>query len=159
VTWEEPFAGGTVEWYTPPRVFEALGLRFDLDVAAPRGGVAWVPAERYLTIDDNALMSHWTGRVWLNPPYGPTVGLFLDRLAHHGDGVALVAARTATRWWQRAAATASAVCFIAGRLQFIRSDGHVAPAAFPSCLLAWGPECAAAVLASQLGVATKEVSS
>lgn len=32
-SWESP--GVTDAWYTPPEVFEALGCRFDLDVAHP----------------------------------------------------------------------------------------------------------------------------
>jgi hypothetical protein len=31
-------AGESDEWYTPKYIFDALGLRFDLDVAAPVGG-------------------------------------------------------------------------------------------------------------------------
>jgi hypothetical protein len=31
--------GSSVEWYTPPEIFEALGLTFDLDPCAPPGGL------------------------------------------------------------------------------------------------------------------------
>ena len=31
----EQSVGATDEWYTPPRVFDALGCSFDLDVASP----------------------------------------------------------------------------------------------------------------------------
>ena len=34
--------------YSPPHVFERLGLTFDLDVCAPKGGLPWIPAKRSL---------------------------------------------------------------------------------------------------------------
>lgn len=49
--YEIPQQGNSVEWYTPPEIFDALGLRFDLDPAAPPGGVPWVPATRHLSKD------------------------------------------------------------------------------------------------------------
>lgn len=145
--------GSSVEWYTPPEVFSALGLRFDLDPAAPPGGVPWVPAERSYSIEDDGLSQPWSGRVWLNPPYGPNLGAWLDRLADHGDGLALVFARTDTRWYQGAARRATAACFVAGRLAFLRPDGRPgrSPTA-PSVLLAYGLPCAMALAESRLGV-------
>jgi hypothetical protein len=92
--------GQSVEWYTPPEVFEALAISFDLDPAAPAGGVPWVPAERFLSQSENGLVQPWAGRVWLNPPYGRGTAEWLERLARHGDGLALVFARTDTRWYQ-----------------------------------------------------------
>jgi hypothetical protein len=46
-----PLAGGDIaitsdDCYTPRWVFDAMGLRFDLDVAAPVGGPWHVPCER-----------------------------------------------------------------------------------------------------------------
>ena len=38
------------DYYTPAWVFDRMGLRFDLDVAAPPGGVSWLPADRVLTV-------------------------------------------------------------------------------------------------------------
>ena len=39
----EPSKGGSDDWYTPPEIFAALGLMFDLDPASP-GPEHWVPA-------------------------------------------------------------------------------------------------------------------
>ena len=39
----EPSIGGVTDWYTPPEMFTALGLVFDLDPASPGPG-HWVPA-------------------------------------------------------------------------------------------------------------------
>lgn len=140
------------EWYTPPEVFEALGLRFDLDPAAPVGGVPWVPAARHFSKREDGLARPWDGRCWVNPPYGRTTADWLDRLAAHGDGLALVFARTDTRWFQRFASEATALCFIGGRLRFRRPDGSAGDTApSPSLLVAFGLPCAIALAESELG--------
>lgn len=144
--------GASVEWYTPPEVFQALGISFDLDPAAPTGGVPWVPAGRSFSQADDGLVQPWSGRVWLNPPYGPGIGRWLERLAAHGDGLSLVFARTDTRWYQEVLRRATAVCFVAGRLSFVRPDGDRAgTAGAPSVLLAFGLPCAIALSESGLG--------
>src|SRR5437763_5696 len=71
----------------------------------------------------------WTGRVFMNPPYGPETGKWLARLADHGDGIALIFARTETEMfhrhgWQRA----DAMLFLRGRLHFHSVDGARAAA-------------------------------
>ena len=148
---EAPIAG-SVEWYTPPWLFAALGLEFDLDPASPIGGLAWVPAKRQLSVREDGLRQPWRGRVWLNPPYGPGLEPWLDRLVDQGDGIALVFNRSDTRWWQRVSPRATAVCFMRGRLRFVRSDGdETGTAGAPSALLAFGLGCALAVSVSDLG--------
>jgi hypothetical protein len=140
------------EWYTPPDLFDALRLTFALDPAAPAGGVPWIPARRHFCRDEDGLTQPWRGRVWLNPPYGRQTGRWLARLADHGDGLALVFARTDTAWFQRIAAEASALCFIGGRLRFHRPDGtpgDTAPS--PSLLVAFGLPCALGLAEAGLG--------
>lgn len=146
--------GDSVEWYTPPGIFDRLGLTFDLDPCAPPGGLPWIPAATSYCEADDGLTQPWRGRVWLNPPYGRHTGLWLRRLAAHGEGVALVFARTETEWWHEVVPTAAAVCFIAGRITFV--DAERRPGKFnggaPSALIAWGDECAAAVAAAEMGM-------
>ena len=101
--------GATDEWYTPRRIFDALGVRFDMDVAHP--GLdkwpAWA-AGRVLTAD--ALDQDWSGFVWMNPPFGGrnAVAPWLDKFFAHGNGVALTCDRTSAAWWIGAAARADA---------------------------------------------------
>lgn len=160
--------GDSVEWYTPPGIFDALtaGARrshqvffderfeFDLDPCAPPGGLPWIPAATSYCEADDGLTQPWRGRVWLNPPYGRHTGSWLRRLAAHGDGIALVFARTETEWWHEVVPTAAAVCFIAGRITFV--DAERRPGKFnggaPSALIAWGGDCAAAVAHAGLGM-------
>lgn len=151
---ERPIQGETNEWYTPPELFTALGMEFDLDPAAPPGGVPWVPATRSLSKEEDGLGLPWEGRVWLNPPYGPQTTHWLRRLAEHGNGLALVFARTETAWWHAVVPSAAAVCFVKGRLHFLRSDGKpsTSNAGAPSALIAYGEDCARSLAASGLGM-------
>lgn len=127
------------EWLTPPHVLRVLG-DFDLDPCAPVER-PWDMAAHHYTIEDNGLRQPWFGRVWCNPPYGKEVGRWLNRLADHGDGIALTFARTETdmfveQVWRRA----DALLFLFGRLYFHHVDGRQARAnsGAPSVLVAYG---------------------
>jgi hypothetical protein len=82
------------EWLTPPEIIHALGL-FSLDPCAPINR-PWDTAIQHYTITDNGLKLPWFGRVWLNPPFGREAVKWLRRLRDHGNGIALVPARTET---------------------------------------------------------------
>lgn len=143
---------GKDEWLTPPAIIKALGP-FDLDPCAPVER-PWPTAEKHYTILDNGLNQPWEGFVWMNPPYGREVDKWMARLADHGQGIALIFARTETKAWQRHVwARASAILFLDGRLTFHHRDGRQAnhSAGAPSALVAYG-ECARAGLeAAHLG--------
>lgn len=112
----------TVEWYTPKSIFEALGLVFELDPCSPgRAIVPWIPAKRCYSIADrqDGLMLPWDGNVWMNPPYGKNTPAWLERLALHGLGIALLFARTDSKWFHRFVVMADAICLVKGRIQFI----------------------------------------
>lgn len=149
-----PNEGKTSEWYTPPLVFDALGLIFSIDVAAPPWPAAgWVPAMRRYTVEDDGLSQPWGGRVWCNPPYGKATGPWIERLADHGWGIALVFARTDVRWWHKAVKGRADVLFIEKRLTFLPGAGQLAPgnSGGPSVLLAYGEDCSQALQRSGLG--------
>jgi hypothetical protein len=138
----------SAEWYTPPEVFDALGLQFDLDPASPHDMDTAVPAATKYTIFDNGLSKPWHGRVWLNPPYGKETPLWMRRMIDHGNGVALVFSRTDTAWCQEAMKSASAMLFIAGRIEFIpgRENRHKkSRCGAGTVMFAWGNECATAL--------------
>lgn len=142
----------TVEWFTPPGLFDRLGLTFDLDPAAPVGGVPWLPAVSFYSKEQDGLAQAWAGRVWLNPPYGPQTPAFVDRMISHADGIMLLAARTETRAFQRALAAADRVTFLRERLHFVRADGFQWRASFGSVLFAFGLESRMALARADLGV-------
>src|SRR5262249_4266353 len=57
--------GATSDWYTPPEIFKALRLVFDLDPCSP-GRDHWVPGKKIYTIDDDGpprALDHRVARV------------------------------------------------------------------------------------------------
>jgi len=137
---------GHDEWLTPKYITDQLGP-FDLDPCSPNDRRPWDTAKYHLGETDNGLMAPWFGRVWCNPPYGKETFKWLSKLASHGNGIALIFARTETKGfhsevWEKA----DAVFFFKGRLKFCYVDGTEAdPANAPSCLIAYGTENVAAL--------------
>lgn len=143
----------TDDWWTPKFIFDRLGLDFDLDPAAPAGGVPWIPCRRFYTPRDDGLQKPWFGRVWLNPPYGQATPRWLERMVAHGDGIALLFSRTDTRWFHEFAPTAAVACFLRGRIRFVRPSGEEAGTpGTGSMLLAWGMACGIALARADLGL-------
>jgi hypothetical protein len=139
---EAPHKGATDVWLTPPEILHALTVPpfgpFDLDPCAadPR---PWDTAKKHYTEADDGLSKRWHGRVWLNPPYGPQTGRWLESLAQHGNGIALVYARTETKAFHIAWQRASGFLFLASRLRFRLQDGGVSShGGAPSVLIAFG---------------------
>jgi hypothetical protein len=126
-------------WLTPRHILEALGP-FDLDPCAAPPEANWPTATTHYRLPDDGLSQPWSGRVWCNPPYS-NVWRWLDRLAEHGSGTALIFARTETAGFQTHVwGKADAILFLAGRLTFHHRDGSKAAAnsGAPSCLVAYG---------------------
>jgi DNA-binding transcriptional LysR family regulator len=113
------------DWYTPPAIFDALGCKFDLDVAAPVEGPRHVPASRWF--HEGWLEQNWSGFVWMNPPLGhqSTKQAWLKRFIEHGDGIALMPDRTSAPWWQWAAPQMDALLFVTPKIKFERPDGSL----------------------------------
>lgn len=128
----------TDEWYTPRELVENLG-KFDLDPYAPSR--KWYTARECYTKEDDGLAQEWHGRVFLNPPYSrPLVGLFIERMARHGNGIALIFNRMDIAMWHDVIfPTADAMLVMRGRVRFVGSDGLQAQGAgCGSVLVGWG---------------------
>lgn len=117
--------GQSDEWYTPAYIFDALDVRFDMDVAAPKEGPRHVPCNGWHW--ENSLSLTWSGFVWMNPPFGGRNGLepWLQRFIAHGNGIALVPDRTSAPWFQIYCTQADAVLFVAPKIKFERPDGSL----------------------------------
>lgn len=129
---------GTDVWLTPPHILEALG-EFDLDPCASLDR-PWDTAKNHFTIKDDGLAQEWSGRVWCNPPYGPGMAPFLEKVVEHGNATVLIFARTETKaFFDYVWDHADAILFIKGRLRFHKPDGTVGgTAGSPSVLIAYG---------------------
>jgi hypothetical protein len=123
---------------TPKWILDALG-EFDLDPAAATVQ-PWNCARHNFIEADNGLSRPWRGRVFLNPPYDRyQVAAWIQKLAEHNHGIALLHVRTETEFlpiWQHA----SGILFMANRIHFHLPDGtrHPANSGAPVCLVSFG---------------------
>jgi len=134
------------DWGTPPGFMRWLQQNRnwtpDLDAAAsPHNAKAGL----FFTEAENGLDSAWFGNVWLNPPFGRDLPLWMDKCAAEIEReevrsiYALVPARTDTIWFhEHVLPFAHIVYLIKGRFNF-RFDEAVpgANAPFPSMLILW----------------------
>lgn len=164
VQWLEPhgISNENDEWYTPSWVFRSIGVEFDLDPCSPGSPPSSVPAKRHLTKADNGLGAEWRGSVWLNPPFSSKREWY-EKLVRHGDGIALMPARTETHDFQDYMNAAAALLFLKGRIYFERGsrpgangNGNTTTPPFGIVLCAYGERMADALLKSDLkGVRAK----
>jgi len=124
---------------TPRWILRALGP-FDMDpcAASPR---PWDCARVNITEAQDGLSMTWTGRVFLNPPFDRyQVARWTRALAEHGDGIALLHARTEAGWFDPLWDGADSILFMADRIKFCRPDGSEQPAnsGAPPVLVAFG---------------------
>ncbi len=132
------FSSVTDEWSTPQELFDALTWvygEFSLD---PCATVSNAKCQRFFTRKDDGLSLPWSGKVFMNPPYGREIGRWVRKAYEESrEGafvVCLVPARTDTRWWQDYARRGH-VHFLRGRLRF-GSARNSAP--FPSAIVTFG---------------------
>jgi phage N-6-adenine-methyltransferase len=135
------FSSASDNWATPQDFFDKVNSElgpFDIDVCASAENAK---CGVYFTERDDGLRQRWSGKVWMNPPYGRTIGHWMKKAYESSRGgatvVCLVPARTDTAWWHDYAAKGD-VRFIRGRLKF---GGHKNSAPFPSALVVFKPWC------------------
>lgn len=124
---------------TPPNLIKSLG-EFDLDPCSPNN-LKWKTAQEFYSLENNqnGLELPWHGRIWLNPPYSNWVP-FMQKLAEHNNGIALIFARTETKgffdWvWPKA----DSILFLKRRVKFLRADGEKGGSSTaPSVLISYG---------------------
>lgn len=152
----------STEWQTPKDLFDALWEEFggfDLDPCGQREHhyTAWKITSQGGGFYDGSvpgmdgLTQPWYGKVYMNPPYGPTVGRWVAKAASEvacGNAelvVALLKATTDVQWWHEYVEpprppwvdrgyTVDRPRFIRGRLKF---GGTKGPAPFPSVIVVW----------------------
>ena len=146
------------EWYTPRPLIEKLGVEFDLDPASSTAANTLIQAKNIFTKEDDGLKQDWYGNVWLNPPYGKDVPIWLEKAIYESRAnnvkvMALVFSRTDTIWFHEYATKFDQICFMKGRLAFIKAEtmekGSTSGAG--SMLLSIGAEMNAAIRDAKLG--------
>lgn len=126
-------------WITPPNIITSLG-NFDLDPCCPNN-LKWKTANKFYSLENNedGLELSWDGRVWLNPPYSNWVK-FIEKLKNHGDGIALLFARTETKGFhEHIWNDADSIFFFKKRIKFLNINGDsTGTPTSPSVLIAYG---------------------
>jgi phage N-6-adenine-methyltransferase len=147
------FSSESKEWYTPQKVIDAtLAVlnQIDLDPCAetvPYSRLYNIPASRHYTKVDDGLSKEWIGTVYMNPPYGDEIPLWVAKLVEQHEqwgrvtqAIMLVPARTDTVWFRML--RDYPVCFVTGRLNFRtpadREQGPGQSSPFPSAIFALG---------------------
>lgn len=133
------FSSRTDDWATPQWLFETLDqyFHFTLDPCSSHENAK---CRKHYTREEDGLSRSWSGEtVFMNPPYGRTIGDWMAKAYEESCAgatvVCLVPARTDTRWWQHYAANGE-VRFIPGRVRF-GSGKNSAP--FPSAVVVFRP--------------------
>jgi site-specific DNA-methyltransferase (adenine-specific) len=122
-------------WATPQAFFDKLHQEFNftLDPCATHENAK---CDRYYTKEDDGLSKDWNGEtVFCNPPYGREIAPWVQKcLTTKGVRVALLPARTDTRWFHDYIYGKAEIRFVKGRLKFGDSK-NAAP--FPSMVVIW----------------------
>ena len=133
-------------WSTPKDFFDELDKEFNFGLDAAALSTSTLVPDNWYGPDHpdadrrDAFTNCWSidagdKPIWLNPPYGRTIGDWMKRAndeARHGAlVVCLVPARTDTNWWHNYCIQHE-VRFIKGRLKF---GGSKNSAPFPSAVV------------------------
>lgn len=126
------FTSNTDEWSTPQNLFDELNseFHFDLDVCATKDNAK---CKKFFTKKENGLNQEWNGVVWMNPPYGREIEKWIKKCSEYNNiAVALLPARTDTKWFHDYIYHKSQIRFIKGRLKFGNCKNS---APFPSMIV------------------------
>lgn len=128
------FSSKTDLWATPQDFFDKYNqiYNFDIDVCALQENAKCLI---YFTPEQDGLKQKWSGKCWMNPPYGRTIKHWVKKAYESSlDGcvvVCLLPARTDTSWWHDFCIKGK-IEFIRGRLKF---GGNKNSAPFPSAIV------------------------
>ena len=125
------------DYYTPSWLFEDMQVEFDLDVAAPPGGVPWIPAARHFSMKDDGLSQPWVGRVWMNPPFSQATA-WVSKFVEHTNGIALVSLGVNTHWSTMLWNQADGIVLLPPDMQFTRPGKEDNRPMYRSNLAAFG---------------------
>lgn len=137
------FSSEKQDWETPQDFFDELDREFDftLDVCATKENAK---TEAY--IYNSSLQQSWYNwnweafkepdTCWMNPPYGRAIGKWIKKASEEASlgaiVVALLPARTDTKWFHDYIYKKHEIRFLKGRLKFV---GAKSSAPFPSMIV------------------------
>jgi site-specific DNA-methyltransferase (adenine-specific) len=133
------FSSESMEWTTPQAFFDELNREFNftLDPASSENNHK---CKKYYTMNDDGLQQNWQGEVvFLNPPYGRTLRLWVEKAyiesrKPNTTVVMLIPARTDTSYFHDFILNKAEIRFLRGRLKF---GGSKDSAPFPSMVVVY----------------------
>jgi site-specific DNA-methyltransferase (adenine-specific) len=127
------------DWETPITLFDDLNREFNFDLD-PCCSKETAKCAKFYTENDDGLTQDWSGNVFMNPPYGRQIILWMKKAKEESDKgstvVCLVPARTDTRWWHLYAMTSSEIRLLNRRLTFAGANNK---ATFPAAIVIFRP--------------------
>jgi site-specific DNA-methyltransferase (adenine-specific) len=139
--WETAWRSDKQDWETPQGLFDWLNeqYHFTLDVCATQANAK---VARYFSLTDDGLAQSWADEVcFMNPPYGRSVGKWIEKARSEAEKgatvVCLVYARTGAAWYQDHVPNATCVHLIRTRLRFV---GAKSSAPSDSAIIIFTPE-------------------
>jgi len=133
------FSSKSNDWATPQDFYNQLDAEFGFTLD-PCASQASAKCSSFYTADDDGLSKNWEGQtVFMNPPYGRKIGNWIQKAYEEGEKsntrvVALIPARTDTKYWHNYCMKATEIRFVKGRLKF--GHGNTKNSApFPSAVV------------------------
>ena len=137
-TAETMFSSKSLEWSTPQHFFDLLEEIFGKFTLDPCSNASNYKVKNHFTEDHNGLDEDWSGHnVFMNPPYGRQIKHWIKKAYEEGQKenttvIALIPARTDTRYWHDYVMHADSIFFVKGRLKFGNGENS---APFPSAVI------------------------
>lgn len=120
----------TVEWFSPIEYVDAARRvmgKIDLDPASCKSANERIKAKKYFDSNKDGLKQKWSGKVFLNPPYGRTgqsdwsKKLIKEYQAGNvEEAIMLVNSATGNKWFQPL--WEYPICFVSRRIKFVSAD-------------------------------------
>jgi hypothetical protein len=140
----------TAEWYTPVEIIDAVRAvlgGIDLDPASCAFAQKTVQATTYFDAETDGLAQPWSGRVFMNPPYGAACPKFVAKALEEFEAGSVTAAVLLlsgysfdTQWfrplWRHL------LCFSDGRIRFHNALGEPGRPSTASVFVYLGPDWA-----------------
>lgn len=131
------YSSEKMDWPTPDYLYRALDAEFNftLDPCASKHNAK---CESYFTESDNGLEQKWSGRAFMNPPYGRSISQWVAKARSEVEGgnaelvVCLVPVRSDSKWFHENCMRADEIRLMDQRIEFA---GATNKAPFPTCLV------------------------
>lgn len=133
------FSSEKDDWETPQEFFDEWNKQFHFTIDACANDSNH-KCKRYFSKEQNGLEHDWQGEtVWCNPPYGRNIAswvrkCWLEAQKKDTKVIALLPARTDTKWFHDYVYGKAVIYFVKGRLKFGKQKNS---APFPSMVCIW----------------------